>query len=190
MQLNLTERTGSLADMVQLESANTSLQNGKAIISSVNHKCRVDSISVDIYWWVWLSKEEGLRIAVDEINTFLLSHDMLIYLVVFDQKTSKLGTRLYPGLESYIDQKYVEEKRQEEYFGVYDTGNFVPSTASDTTAVLQDFSQRRRREEPCTIDAVSFEEAEDVTGDGFLDFEGLHESKLQERMRHLSDTFS
>ena len=135
-------------------------------------------------------KEEGLRIAVDEINSFLLSHDMLIYLVVFDQKTSKLGTRLYPGLESYIDQKNVEEKRQEEYFGVYDTGNFVPSMASDTTAVLQDFSQRRRREEPCTIDAVSFEEAEDVTGDGFLDFEGLHESKLQERMRHLSDTFS
>ena len=86
-------------------------------------------------------KEEGLRIAVDEINSFLLSHDMLIYLVVFDQKTSKLGTRLYPGLESYIDQKYVEEKRQEEYFGVYDTGNFVPSMASDTTAVLQVFSK-------------------------------------------------
>ena len=188
------------------------------------------------------SKEEGLRIAVDEINTFLLSHDMLIYLVVFDQKTSKLGTRLYPDLESYIDQKYVEEKRQEEYFGAYDTGNFVPSMDSDTTAVFHDFSQRRKREEPerrarnlmpskvsseplppqaakkkgilpefswkrkdkklpshtsyeelqesCTVDAASFEETEDVAQDGFLDFEGLHESKLQERMRHLPDTFS
>lgn len=181
-------------------------------------------------------KEEGLRIAVDEVNTFLLSHEMLIYLVVFDQKTSKLGTRLYPDLESYIDQKYVEEKRQEEYFGAYDGGNFVPSMGSDTTAVFSDYSQRRRREEPdrrsrnmmpsqasseplppqtakkkgifpefswkkkdkkpeqevfqeelkefSTVDAVSFEE------DDYLDFESLHESKLQERMRHLSDTFS
>ncbi|MCQ2604882.1 MAG: macro domain-containing protein [Spirochaetia bacterium] len=183
-------------------------------------------------------KEEGLRIAVDEVNTFLLSHDMLIYLVVFDQKTSKLGSRLYPDLESYIDQKYVEQKRQEEYFGVYDGGNFVPSVDSDSTAVFSDYTQRRRREEPdrrsrnmmpsqasseplspptakkkgifpefawkkkdkkpepeifqqelkesCTVDTVSFDAAE---GD-FLDFESLHESKLQERMRHLSDTFS
>lgn len=183
-------------------------------------------------------KEEGLRIAVDEVNTFLLSHDMLIYLVVFDQKTSKLGTRLYPDLESYIDQKYVEEKRQEEYFGSYDAGNFVPSMDADTTAAFSDYTQRRRREEPdrrsknmmpsqasseplppqtakkkgifpefswkkkdkklqseilqeelqesCTVDAVSFNEAEDE----FLDFESLHESKLQERMLHLSDTFS
>ena len=135
-------------------------------------------------------KEEGLRIAVDEVNTFLLSHNMLIYLVVFDQKTSKLGTRLYPDLESYIDQKYVEEKRQKEYFGSYDAGNFVSSTDSDTTAVFSDYTQRRRREEPeqksCTVDAVSFNGAEDE----FLDFESLHESKLQERMLHLSDTFS
>lgn len=183
-------------------------------------------------------KEEGLRIAVDEVNTFLLSHDMLICLVVFDQKTSKLGGRLYPDLESYIDQKYVEEKRQEEYFGSYDAGNFVPSMDSDSTAVFSDYTQRRRRGEPdrrsrnmmpsqasseslspqaakkkgifpefswkkkdkkaepevfqedlkeaCTVDAISFEDSED----DFLDFESLHESKLQERMRHLSDTFS
>ena len=35
------------------------LTNGKAIISSVNHKCRVDSISVDIHRWGWLSKRRG-----------------------------------------------------------------------------------------------------------------------------------
>ena len=36
-------------------------------------------------------KEEGMRIAVDEINAFLLSHDMLIYLVVFDIRATQLG---------------------------------------------------------------------------------------------------
>ncbi len=60
-------------------------------------------------------KEEGLRIAVDEINSFLLEHKMDVYLVVFDSKSARLGFNIYPDLESYIDQKYVEEKREEEY---------------------------------------------------------------------------
>lgn len=36
-------------------------------------------------------KEEGMRIALDEINGFLLKHEMLIYLVVFDNAATKLG---------------------------------------------------------------------------------------------------
>ena len=60
-------------------------------------------------------KEEGMRIALDEIITFLLSHDMLIYLVVFDTKATQLGFNLYPDLEMYIDHNYVCDKREEEY---------------------------------------------------------------------------
>ncbi|SEQ67979.1 O-acetyl-ADP-ribose deacetylase (regulator of RNase III), contains Macro domain [Lachnospiraceae bacterium NE2001] len=60
-------------------------------------------------------KEEGMRIAVDEINAFLLDHDLIIYLVVFDEKTTSLGERLYSGLEEYIDQNYVDSRRDEEY---------------------------------------------------------------------------
>ncbi|MDO4731825.1 MAG: macro domain-containing protein, partial [Clostridia bacterium] len=40
-------------------------------------------------------KEEGMRIAVDEINAFLFRHNMLIYLVVFDSKATQLGHHLY-----------------------------------------------------------------------------------------------
>lgn len=60
-------------------------------------------------------KEEGMRIAVDEINAFLLSRNMLIYLVVFDTVSTELGLNLYPDLEAYIDHNYVCEKREEEY---------------------------------------------------------------------------
>lgn len=59
--------------------------------------------------------EEGMRIAVDEINAFLLHHDMTIYLLVFDTKATELGLRLQPALEAYIDHHYVCEKREEEY---------------------------------------------------------------------------
>lgn len=60
-------------------------------------------------------KEEGMRIAVDEIHAFLLSHDMMICLVVFDEKATQMGRNIYPDLEAYIDSHYVEEKREEEY---------------------------------------------------------------------------
>lgn len=60
-------------------------------------------------------KEEGMRIAVDEINAFLLTHEMLVYLVVFDEKATRMGKNLYPDLEAYIDRNYVREKRKREY---------------------------------------------------------------------------
>lgn len=60
-------------------------------------------------------QEEGMRIAVDEINAFLLHSDMLIYLVVFGTRATQLGERIYPDLEAYIDHNYVDDKREEEY---------------------------------------------------------------------------
>ena len=60
-------------------------------------------------------KEEGMRIAVDEIHAFLLNSSMEIYLVVFDEKATQMGRNLYPELEAYIDRKYVDKKRGQEY---------------------------------------------------------------------------
>jgi hypothetical protein len=59
--------------------------------------------------------EEGLRIAIDEINAFLMRNNMLIYLVVFDAESTELGRNLDTDLEAYIDRKYVEKKLEEEY---------------------------------------------------------------------------
>ncbi|MBQ1311111.1 MAG: macro domain-containing protein [Blautia sp.] len=60
-------------------------------------------------------KEEGMRIAVDEIHAFLLNSDMQVCLVVFDEKATRMGKNLYPDLEAYIDLNYVRERREEEY---------------------------------------------------------------------------
>ncbi len=60
-------------------------------------------------------KEEGMRIAVDEINAFLLNNEMDIYLAVFDTVSTELGEKLYPDLEAYIDRNYVDVARDEEY---------------------------------------------------------------------------
>ena len=60
-------------------------------------------------------KEEGLRIAEDECNRFLLKNDMDITLVVFDNKATNLGQKLYPDLQKYIDQNYVTMTKEREY---------------------------------------------------------------------------
>ncbi len=99
-------------------------------------------------------KEEGMRIAVDEINAFLLKNEMEIFLVVFDDKAKDLGKRIFPDLEEYIDQNYVEDKRWEEY------GEGHPGSAGYVG------------------EEVSF------------DLDTKHESRLEERIRHASDTFS
>ena len=123
-------------------------------------------------------KEEGMRIALDEINAFLMSHEMLIYLVVFDAAATGLGLNLYPDLEEYIDHNYVCEKNEEEYGHRY----FDSSVERASECV----SYRRKRErvenvKRCTI------EADEKSYEDFLE---ENESVLKERMKHLSDTFT
>lgn len=125
-------------------------------------------------------KEEGMRIAVDEINAFLLKNDMLIYLVVFDTEATRLGTNLYPDLETYIDWHYVCEKREFEYgsnnFGMerpevleYEMSQSVMSASVYSEAI-----------------ACPSQIHEEIN---YYDFIEENESELQERIKHMSDTF-
>ncbi len=57
----------------------------------------------------------ALRIALSEIESFMSTSDMEVYLVVFDNKSVSLSSELYGDIEEYISDNYVEEKYQEEY---------------------------------------------------------------------------
>ena len=129
-------------------------------------------------------KEEGMRIAVDEISAFLLENDMLIYLVVFDAKATMLGERLYPDLETYIDQNYVREKREEEYGDTYFCPVSPAAAGHGTYLSNEEMTKRRMRRRTEMDSAVGAGEAL------YADFEELHENRLEERMQHISDTFS
>ena len=64
-------------------------------------------------------KEAGLRVALDEINKFLLKENMEVYIVVFDPESTTLSAKISAKLEEYIDENYVEEKTGEEYLHGY-----------------------------------------------------------------------
>ena len=141
-------------------------------------------------------KEEGMRIAIDEIHAFLLHSDMEIFLVVFDEKAARMGKTLYPDLEAYIDRHYVEEKTGEEYEdavqapsaaregSVYGKAVSVGNRERERrTNVLADRVEERRPFIGKKAEAVCASEAEDAA---VLEME----RRLEERMAHMADTFS
>ena len=159
-------------------------------------------------------KEEGMRIAVDEIIEFLQDNDMDIYLVVFDENAKKLGEKVYPNLEEYIDQNYVEQKSENEYneevVAFYSASkkprlsgrdklrNLFGNARKDSNAA----TPRKEQSASFMMEAAEApeecaEESEELGihtnkiefADASFDFEA-HESKLEERMKHISDTFS
>ena len=53
-------------------------------------------------------KDQALKVAVDTIGEFLLSHDMTVYLVIFDRAACTIGGKLFADIATYIDDRYVD----------------------------------------------------------------------------------
>ncbi|RFB18511.1 macro domain-containing protein [Bacillus sp. HNG] len=73
------------------------------------HKCKSIAfplISTGIYGY---PKEDALQIAVSTISSFLMEHDMLVYLVVFDKASFGVSKKLFTSIHQYIDEHYVDE---------------------------------------------------------------------------------
>ena len=161
-------------------------------------------------------REEGMRIAVDEIHAFLLKNDpqndMDVILVVFTDSAVDLGARLYPDLERYIDRNYVEAQIREEYGWHSDLPSNRPEPSEDRRYAApmaaqakpdkgkrkltgSIFIREKKSSEPGFFGASMAESAcavpdsAEEAAESIYPFEA-HESKLEERMRHLSDTFS
>jgi len=56
-------------------------------------------------------KDLALNIAVRSIGEFLLFHEMMVYLVVYDKKAYQLSANLSASVEAYIDDHYIDEHR-------------------------------------------------------------------------------
>ena len=52
-------------------------------------------------------RDQALRVAVDTIGEFLFTHDMTVYLVVFDRKSYQIGSKLFSDIAACIDDQYV-----------------------------------------------------------------------------------
>lgn len=60
-------------------------------------------------------KDQALRVAMDVIGEFVMEHDMLVYLVMFDKASCQIGEKLFSDIQAYIDDHYVELHLDENY---------------------------------------------------------------------------
>ena len=182
----------------------------KSLALAVQYQCKSIAFPLIATGNFGYPKEEGMRIALDEINAFLMKQDMLVYLVVFDTAATKLGLNLYPDLEAYIDHNYVCDKREEEYgdryFGSVRIDEPGYNTYRRESADLEVKLKRAKSNKqfgapidilsecsmtpsvPC-VPASKTSKVSDGFDDDYFDFLEKNESALEERMKHMSDTF-
>ena len=83
-------------------------------------------------------KDEALRIALDEINRFLLSHDMNVILVVLDRGSFELSARLSGDIEEYVDNHSAAALCDAEY------GFKIPAPTAERPKNTANYSPARR----------------------------------------------
>lgn len=60
-------------------------------------------------------RDKAMRIATAAIYEFLMEQEMLVELVVFDRSAYELSGRLFPNVQSYIDEQYAADQAAQEY---------------------------------------------------------------------------
>ena len=71
-------------------------------------------ISTGIYGF---PKSEALKIAISEISDFLIDNDMMITLVVYDDKAFELSGRVFDNVEDYLSANGVNTEDVDNYIG-------------------------------------------------------------------------
>lgn len=73
------------------------------------NKCKKIAIPLIASGTFGFPKDKVLKIAVDEISTFLIENEMLVYIVVFDKASYSISEKLFSDVTSFIEDTYDEE---------------------------------------------------------------------------------
>lgn len=116
-------------------------------------------------------KALALQSAIQEISTFLLENEMLIYLVVFENESFVLSEKLFQSVNSYIDENYISDKIFDEY-GV-----------TDMDQIALDF--RRFRQNMVMSSSLNAEDKSVFNSDVLDDWLQTLDAGFSERLLHL-----
>jgi len=90
-------------------------------------------------------KELALEIAVNAFSSFLMKHEMHIYLVVFSKAAFSLSEKLFASVSTFIDENYIKEKLLDEY-GVENKCNV---REAELAQLLRHMDERRNNLSVC-----------------------------------------
>ena len=133
-------------------------------------------------------KELALQIAIKVFSSFLLQHEMQIYLVVFGKDSFALSEKLFHAVQSYIDEHYIQEKTLEEY-GVAGKREIREAELSELRRVML---HRRRAERAASLPPEEAPEAcrEESMPAPLVSAPAPAPRRLEDLMQQLDETFS
>lgn len=87
----------------------------RALTLALEHKCESIAFPLISTGNYGFPKPLALQIAIAAFSSFLMEHEMQIYLVVFGSDAFSLSEKLFHSVASYIDENYVLDKQMDEY---------------------------------------------------------------------------
>ena len=86
-----------------------------ALKLAVEHRCKSIAFPLISSGNYGFPKDKALQIAISAFSAFLPEHEIDIFLVVFDRETYRLSEKLFVGIQSYIDEHYVDQHETASY---------------------------------------------------------------------------
>lgn len=104
-------------------------------------------------------KPLALQIAISAFSSFLMEHEMQIYLVVFSDDAFALSEKLFHSVASYIDKNYILDKKLDEY-GVADKRDIREAELMQIRRALERqrnlrYQQELLADEECIVQSVA-----------------------------------
>lgn len=87
----------------------------RALQAALDHHCESIAFPLLSAGNNGFPKPLALQTAINAISSFLMEHEMQIYLVVFNRNAVALSEKLFRSVQSYIDENYILNKTLDEY---------------------------------------------------------------------------
>lgn len=137
-------------------------------------------------------KDRVLKIATEVIADFLFSHEMLVYVVVYDKDSYEVSEKLFADIETFLDDTYADH--EDEFYPSKRT-NSCRIRSSDASSVPAAYSVRPCRSIPCPSSSL-----EDMLNNldcgfaetlfSFIDEKGISDVECYKRANVDKKTFS
>jgi O-acetyl-ADP-ribose deacetylase (regulator of RNase III) len=127
-------------------------------------------------------KDEALRIALNEISTFLLDNEMEVMLVVYDKTSYEVSGKLFSDIKSFIDEKDVVLPKRRRFSKRFKAGGgLADAPEPNLLEESADFYGSFMDEDAIVESKILKEEA-----DAALSFS---KNALEDRIAHMDKTF-
>lgn len=79
-----------------------------ALEAAARHRCETVAFPLIASGTFGYPKDRVLRIALEAIGDYLMTHDMTVYIVVYDKESYDVSKKLQADVQSYIDEHYID----------------------------------------------------------------------------------